>query len=63
MVDIMKGITKTIRSMALEPLHGLIRDNIQVDGKMGNRMAKDAILELMELKKRGFGKMENVLDG
>jgi len=36
MVGIMKGITRTIRSMVLEPLLGLIRDNIQVDGKMGN---------------------------
>jgi len=26
-------------------------------------MAKDALLELMELKNMGFGKMGNVLDG
>ncbi len=49
--------------MELEPIHGRMEDNTQVNGKMENSMEKVFIAKVLAKREEVYGKMEKELDG
>ena len=58
MVDHMRVIILTIKSMDMVYLYGLMEGNMKDNGKEENSMAKEYILLLLKKKKLEFGLME-----